>query len=152
VQLAISHRPTSDLVNHVFRNLPAKERKRVENKIAAVTDTNLTTAVRPFMFGGKVVHELYFDTSKLLFFIREEKIGAIVSAFAISSFPQNAEVPLSDQSLITHAEQIIRYGKRLKYENEISAFLGRLRTLEDEWSRDSFGDLSDQAHPQSHHV
>ena len=110
----------------------------------AVTDADLTTAVRPFMFGGKIVHELYFDPTKLLFFTREEKVGAVVSAFAISYLAEHGDVPLSDQSLRTHAEQIIQYGKRLNYEGEVSRFLRRFKTLEDEW-RGLFDDLTEQA-------
>ena len=138
MQFALGHRQTSSLVNEVFRKLPAKERKSIETGIAAVTDTDLVTAVRPFMFGGRVIHELYFDPSKLLFYTRQEKIGAVVSAFIISSHAHNSNVPLSDQSLRTHAKQIIEYGKRWKYGCEVSAFLGRCMTLEDEWRRDSF--------------
>jgi hypothetical protein len=127
---------TGCLVSDVFRKLPATERKRVENEIAAITGGELVTAVRPFMFGGKVIHELYFDPSKLLFFTRQEKIGAVLSAFVIASLAHDA-VPLSDQSLITHASQIRRYGKRLKYGSEISAFLRRLRILEYDWRKGS---------------
>jgi hypothetical protein len=83
------------------------------------------------MFAGRVVHELYFDLSKLLFFTREEKIGALVSAFIIASLAHEADVPLSDQTTRTHAELIIRYAKRLKYGAEVSAFLRRFMALED---------------------
>ena len=145
MQLVIDHNQTGWLVDEVFRSLPAKERKLVESRITAITDSDLVTAVRPFMFGGKVVHELYFDPSKLLFFTSLEKIGAIVSAFAISCLAQNDDVPLSDQTVRTHAKQIIQYGRRLKYDSEVSAFLRRLNTLENEWRRDSFSDLPDQA-------
>ena len=145
MQFAVGHQQTSHLVSGIFRKLPAGERKLIEDEIAAVTDTDLTTAVRPFMFGGKIVHELYFDPAKLLFFTREEKVGAIVSAFAISYLAKSGDAPLSDQSLRTHAEQIIQYGKRLKCGGEVARFLRRLRSLEDEWRRDSSADLSEQA-------
>jgi hypothetical protein len=135
MQFSITDSQTGWLVGEVFRKLPAKERKQVESRIAAVTDCDIVTVVRPLMFGGKVVHELYFDPCKLTFFTRREKLGAIASAFVISCLAQN-EVPLSDQTLRTHAKQIYEYGKRLKFGNEVSAFLRRFRTLEDEW-RDS---------------
>lgn len=144
MQFAISDNAVSELVNYVFRTLPAKEREHVENKIAAVTDADLTTAVRPFMFGGRVVHELYFDPSKLLFFTREEKIGAVVSAFVISSLAQNGDVPLSDQTLRTHDELIMRSANRLKYGTEVSLFLRRFMTLENEWRQNTFPDIRDE--------
>lgn len=68
----------------MFRKLSPKERKLVEVGIVAITNNDLVTAVRPFMFGGKVVHELYLDPSKLLFYTRKEKIGAVVSALIIA--------------------------------------------------------------------
>lgn len=132
MQFAVSHVQTNYLINDIFRKLPADERKHVEAKIAAVTDSDLTTAVRPFMFGGKVVHELYFDPSKLLFFTRQEKIGAIVSALIISSLAQKGDIPLSDQTARTHTRLIIRYAGSLKYGAEVSAFLRRFIALEDE--------------------
>lgn len=144
MQFAIGHHQTSSLVEEVYRKLPAKERKLVERRIVAITDSDLVTTVRPFMFGGKVVRELYFDPAKLLFFTVIEKIGAIISAFIIASLAQNAGVPLSDQSLRTHAKQIVQFGNRLKYGSEVSAFLRRVGTLEDEWRRDSFSDLPDE--------
>jgi hypothetical protein len=80
----------------------------------------------------------------MLLYTRQEKIGAVASAFIIASLVQNGDVPLSDQSLRTHTKQIIQYGKRLKYGSEISAFLRRFMTLENEWRRDSFSDLPDE--------
>ena len=129
MQIVVDHRQTSYLVDEVFRKLPAKERKRVQTRIAAVIDSDLVTAVRPFMFGGKVVHELYFDPAKLLFFTRQEKIGAIVSALIISLLAKNAP---SDQMVRTHRKETIQYAKRLKYGTEVSAFLRRINTLENE--------------------
>ena len=148
MQIAVDHRQTSYLVDEVFRKLPAKQRKCVQTGIAAVTDTELVTAVRPFMFGGRVVHELYFDPAKLLFFTRQEKIGAVVSAFIIASLAQNNQVPLSDQALRTHARLITRCAQRLNYGYEVSAFLGRFRCLEDRWRRDAFPDLTDDTDSQ----
>ncbi len=142
-EFAVGHPQTGHLVGEVFRHLPTKERKLVETKVAAVTDTELVTAVRPFMFGGKLVHELCFDPSKLLFFTKQEKVGAIVSAFLISCLAENGAVPLSDQTLRTHAGLIIRYAKRMKYGREVSLFLRRFTILEDEWRRDSFPQLSE---------
>jgi hypothetical protein len=145
MQIAIDHHPTNSLVADIFRKLPHKERRRVETEIAAVTDTDLPTAIRPFMFGGKVVHELYFDPAKLVFFIGGEKSGAVVSAFIISILAHDAGAPLSDQSLRTHPRLIIRYAKRLKYGPEVSTFLRRFEACESEWRRDSFPDLPDES-------
>jgi hypothetical protein len=107
-----------------------------------VTDADLTTAVRPFSFGGKVVHELYFDITKLRFFLKEEKIGAIVSAFIIALLAQysrsrgdSSPFPLSDQSLVTNQNLITRYAKHLKYRREVSSFLTRCNDLENQWRR-----------------
>lgn len=104
ILFAINHEPTKCLIKDVFRTLPVQERSGMESSIAAVTDDDLPTAVRPFMFGGKVIHELYFDPAKLLFFVRREKVGAVVSAFTISSLANESEprigeeIPLSDQA------------------------------------------------------
>jgi len=137
MQFVIADTQTGCLVSDVFRKLPARERKRVESKIAAITNSDLVTAVRPFMFGGRVVHELYFDPCKLVFFSRQEKLGAVISAFAIASLARDGAVPLSDQALRTHTSQIIQYGRSLKYGSEISAFLRRVRILEDDWRKGS---------------
>jgi hypothetical protein len=142
MQFLIADTQTSCLVSDLFRRLPARERKHVESKIAAITNSDLVTAVRPFMFGGRVVHELYFDPFKLMFFTRQEKIGAVISAFAIASLAHDGAVPLSDQALRTHTSQIIRYGRSLKHGTEISAFLRRLRILEDDWRKGSDSLLS----------
>ena len=52
---SIYNEQTNRLVKGIFMGLPQKERRRVSAVISAVTDANLTTAVRPFSFGGKVV-------------------------------------------------------------------------------------------------
>jgi hypothetical protein len=133
MQFEVGNHSTRVLVSDVFRELPLKVRRGVEAKLAAVTDTELVTAVRPFMFGGRVVRELYFDPSKLLFFNKREKIGAVMSAFIISYLAQRYDVPLSDQTLRTHHSLILRYAKRLRCRVEVSAFLRRTFELEDEW-------------------
>jgi hypothetical protein len=139
---------TNSLVREVFKRLPVQERRRIEPVIAAVTDDDLPTAVRPFMFGGKVVHELYFDPPKLRFFVKSEKIGAIVSPFITAPLAKESEarikraIALSDQALSDHANLIIRRAKRWKYGRQVSAFLRRLKTLEDEW-KEEFSQLSE---------
>lgn len=84
MQFAVSHSQIIELIKDILGKLPARERNNVENTIAAVTEANLVTAVRPFMFGGRIVHELYFDPSKLLFFTMQERNGAVVSALIIA--------------------------------------------------------------------
>jgi len=143
ILFAVDDESTRSLLAVTFHKLPVQERTHIKSIIAAVTDADLTTAIRPFSFGGKVVHELYFDPAKMLFFDRQEKIGAVVSAFIISCLAQNGHVPLSDQTLRTHTKMIMRYAKRLKYGAEVSAFLRRYTALEDEWRHNSFPNLPD---------
>lgn len=133
---------TSTLVVNVFRELPKKEQKTIESVIGAVTDHKLITVIRPFMLSGKVIHELYFDPAKLVFFIEQERIGAVLSAFIISSLAQRGALALSDQELMTHPELIIRDARRLKHATEVSAFLRRFTALEDEWQAATPEDLS----------
>jgi hypothetical protein len=123
LELAVSDRQTHDLIRDILRNFAARERNQVENVIAAVTDADLVTAVRPFMFGGRIVHELYFDRSKLLFFTMEEKIGGAVSALIIAYLAHKKVVPLSDQALMNHSKLVFREAKRLHYASQVSAFL-----------------------------
>ena len=68
---------TNALISGIFRRLPISERKCIQSSIAAVVDDDLPTAVRPFMFGGKIVRELCFDSHKLWFFLRavDRKVG-----------------------------------------------------------------------------
>jgi hypothetical protein len=141
MQVATLHTQTDRLVSEVFRKLPPRQRKLVETEIAAIANRTLVTAVRPFMFSGRIVHELYFDVSKLLLLTEMEKIGAIASAFIISFIAQEGKVPLSDQTLRTHTGLIVRYAKRMKYGTEVLLFLRRFMILEDEWRRNSFPDL-----------
>jgi len=107
--------------------------------IGAITEDDLPTAVSPFMFGGKVVHELYFDHSKLVFFTKPERIGVIASALIIASLAAksegnvNGKLPLSDQLIAEHPELIVRRARNWKYGREVSTFLTRLNELEDEW-------------------
>jgi hypothetical protein len=136
---SIYNEQTNRLVKGIFMDLPQRERRRVSAVISAVTDARLTTAVRPFSFGGKVVHEIYFDTDKLRFFLHEEKVGAILSAFIIAmlvndSGPHN--LPLSDQSLITYAGRVIQCARHLKRRKEVSSFLQRCINLENQWRED----------------
>jgi hypothetical protein len=70
---------------------------------------------------------------------RFEKIGAVVSALVIASLAKESEqrvaeeFPLTDQTLVEHADAIVRRAKRWKYGPEVSAFLRRMKALEDEW-------------------
>ena len=139
VLLEICNRPANTFVKHIFDGLPALEQNKVKSVVAAVTDSNLTTAVRPFSFNGKIVHELYFDTDKLLFFLKDEKVGAVVSAMIIASLASEKRMPLSSQALMTHAKLILRAANRLKYGRQVSAFLRRLKSLEDQWRNETNG-------------
>jgi hypothetical protein len=136
MELAVD-RQTANIITGVLGELSPTERRILETEVVAIADRELVTAVRPFMFGGMVVHELYLDSAKLLFYTTREKIGAIVSAFIIVLLSRKGNVPFSDQSLRTHAKQINRYGKRLKYGDEVTAFLRRVTNLEDEWRKHS---------------
>lgn len=138
MQFAVSHHATSQLVKGVFQSLPVKLRNGVENEIGAVTDTKLVTAVRPFMFGGRVIHELYFDPDKLLFFTMREKIGAVLSALIIAELADKQSVALSD-NVEDRSNLILREAKRLKYGRQVSAFLRRIKTLEAEWRESTAG-------------
>lgn len=141
---AVTTEATNSLVERIFRGLPVQERERIQSSIAAVTDDYLPTAVRPFMFGGKVVHELYLDPEKLRFFVKHERIGAIVSAFIIASLAQESkqrieeEASLFDQVLWLHRQLVLQHAKRWRYAREVSAFLNRLKILEDEWRESAF--------------
>jgi hypothetical protein len=130
---------TNSMAERIFARLPSGERSRIGATIAVVTDKSLPTAVRPFMFGAKVVHELCFDTEKLWFFVKDEKIGAIVSAFVIASLSEKSKQQarrdflFSDQSLIERRDLIIERAKRWNYGRQVSAFLERLVRIEKEW-------------------
>ena len=145
----VSDEPVNTLMKAIFRKLPIVDRRHIESVIAAVTNGKLTTAVRPFAFGGKIVHELYLDTEKLALFTKREKTGAIVSALIISVLADESKkgnhkkVDLSNQALMTHGKYIANYAKRWKYREEVTAFLRRLKALEDEWRHDYFPDIPD---------
>jgi hypothetical protein len=124
---------TNALVNKIFRTLTKAQRVSIESMIGAVTDDKLVTAIRPFMFSGKILHELYFDPDKLVFFNNQEKIGAVLSALIISCLAKKGSLTMSDQELLAHPELIAREGRRWKHGEEVSAFVERLRGLEDEW-------------------
>jgi hypothetical protein len=139
---------TNQFVKRIFMSLPQKERRRVSVVISAVTDAELNTGVRPFSFGGNVVHEIYFDTAKLRFFLNEEKVGAILSAFIIAMLAEESasrihslnNFPLSDQALMTYAGHIIEYAKHLKCSKEVSSFLARCSNLENQWRKDELAE------------
>jgi len=133
MQVVVKNAQTCFLIEQVLRKLSVEERELVEHRIKAITDCDLVTAVRPFMFGGKVIHELYFDPSKLAFFADQEKIGAVLSAFIIASLAERGLLKLSDQELRTHPDLIAREARSLKHANEVSAFLSKFAHLEDEW-------------------
>jgi hypothetical protein len=137
MRFSVHNDSLDSLATATFRKLPAHDRKNVESMIEAVTDADLTTAIRPFSYGGKIVHELYFDPAKLLFFTRQEKRGAFVSAFIVASLARDGHMPLSSESLRTHARYILRCAQRLNCKQEARAFLRRFTTLEDEWRLDS---------------
>jgi len=139
IVFALTHESANALLRRIFGGIPIQERRRITSVLGAVTEKALPTAVRPFMFGGKIVHELYFDPEKMRFFVRREKIGAIVSAFIIASLTRESEprtetgIALSDQTLMDHTSLIVRHAKLWKFGDEVSAFLRRLKVLEDEW-------------------
>jgi hypothetical protein len=132
---------TNQFVKRIFMSLPREEQRRVSAAISAVTDDCLTTAIRPFSFGGRVVHEIYFDLDKLRFFLNEEKVGAVLSAFIIAILVYDSgsrSFPFSDESLITYAGRVIQYAKHLKRRKEVSSFLYRSMDLENQWRKDEF--------------
>jgi hypothetical protein len=144
ILFAVAPEKLNCMAKSIFKRLPAEARRRIESSIAAVTDGDHPTAVRPFMFGGKITHELYFDLVKLRFLAKHEKIGAIISAFIIASLAGGSgkgageRVPLSDQALFDYADLIVRGAREWKSGSEVSAFLRRLKTMEDEWRRAAF--------------
>jgi hypothetical protein len=133
---AVCDRSTNSLVRNTFEMLPRRERERISSVITAVTDKSLPTAVRPFMFQGKTVHELYFDSEKMLFFTKMEKIGCTLSAMIIACLASEKKLPLSDQALMEHSGLITKYAKRLNHSHEVSAFIARLKMLEDGWKKE----------------
>jgi len=134
----VSDEPLNTLIRGIFRKLPLTDRKHIESTIAAVTEMDLTTAVRPFAFGGKIVHELYFDTEKLVLFTKREKMGAIVSALIISMLAdrykggkggKEGRLPLSNQAVLTHGRLIVSSTKVGGMEEKLQPFPRELRFL-----------------------
>lgn len=131
--------PSYSSLMEMFKRFPIRERRSIESIIQAITDNDLPTAVRPFMFHGKIAHELYFDNEKMWMLTNEEKLGAAASALIISYLAERSRgkdgngVPLDDQLVMTQADIMMREAKRLKCETEVSAFLKRVKALEDEW-------------------
>jgi hypothetical protein len=122
----------------MFKRFPIAERRSVESIIQAITDTHLPTAVRPFMFRGKIAHELYFDNEKMWMLTNKEKLGAVASALIISCLAEQSQEKggngiLDDQLVMTQSNIIMREAKRLKCDTEVSAFLKKVKALEDEW-------------------
>jgi len=138
VRFVIANETISSLVQETFSKLPAEERGRIGSKISAVTDADIVTAVRPFTFAGKVVHELYFDPSKLRLFNKEQRVGAVMAAFIIASLAQETkgEFPLDNQNLKTRSSQIIKRARHWGYADEVSSFLKEMNFQEGEWSRE----------------
>jgi hypothetical protein len=135
---SIRNEETNHYVKQVFNTLPIKERKQVNSIIAAVTDADLTTAIRPFGFGGKVVHELYFDPNKLRRFDKNQKVGAVVAAFIIASLSLETKgrFPLDNRTLRTRSGEIMNRARRWRYAGAVSSFLKALNFQEDEWNRE----------------
>jgi hypothetical protein len=138
VLFSIRNQETNQLVKRVFDTLPTDERKQVDTIISAVTDADLTTAIRPFGFGGKVIHELYFDPNKLHLFDRNQKVGTIVAAFIIASLSleTKGKFPLDNQTLRTRSGEIMDRARRWKHGRAVSSFLKALNLQEDQWNRE----------------
>jgi hypothetical protein len=135
---AVTNTTTKMLTKDVFSGLPDEVRKQIGLTVAAVVDADLTTVVRPFMFGGKVVHELYFDPAKLGLYNENERAGAALTAFIICWLAhRTAKFPLTDQALRTHHKRILGQARRWKCFGTVNAFLRKFSRLEDEWQRES---------------
>ena len=138
VRFVIAIQRINSLVQEIFSTLPVEDRLRIGSIISAVTDADLVTAVRPFMFRGKVVHELCFDTNKLRLFDKNQKVGAVVAAFIIASLSLETKgrFPLDSQTLRTRSGEIMARARRWKYANAVSGFLKALNSQEDQWNRE----------------
>jgi len=139
VRFVIANERISSLVREIFSKLPVEERERIGSIISAVTDADLVTAVRPFAFAGRVVHELYFDPRKLSLFGKRERVGAIVAAFIMASLATDTErrFPLDNRALKSRGRQIIVQARRWKYADEVSSFLNEMNFQEDQWKRET---------------
>jgi len=138
MELAIADGQTNSLVADLFQTLPDEDCRRVISSIVAVTDAELTTAVRPFGFGGKVVHELHFNPSKLKLFSTKQRTGAVLTAFAVCCLTEetSGKFPLSNQILAarrrrTIAKRAIRWNRV----REVSSFLNEVMSQERERGR-----------------
>ena len=138
-RFVIANERISSLIQEIFSKLPAEERGRIGSIISAVTDADLVTAVRPFTFAGKVVHELYFDPRKLSLFGKQERVGAIVAAFTIASLTTETKrrFPLDSRTLKSRGRQVIDQARRWKYSGEVSSFLDEMNFQEDQWKRET---------------
>jgi hypothetical protein len=139
---SLRNEQANQFIRRIFDTFPRREQRQVESVISGVVDAELTTAIRPFGYGGKVIHEAYFDLAKLRFFLKQEKIGAIISAFIIPLLVKQSQldadfpaISLSNQLLVTNPDLITQYAKNLNYHKEVFSFLTRCNDLENQWRR-----------------